>query len=436
MKSALLWRVLAFVAVLVVAGWIVSRTEWIETEADDPARGAAATDRFYGLRALLKAAGTTLETPRDLSTLPPTTGTLVLDSPFWDLFPERDAQIESWVRAGGHLVLSRAQLRDRDRERLRWVPLRPAETSRPRPGASAASTAASSAEEDDDEEDDSPAVALPPLGRPARRAEHCRETYVESPGSVPAFEPGRVFHGCLYSGDMRPRAGVAPTWQLLDGPASIALRLPLGRGQVTVVEAWQLPWPLLQEKDLRLTPGVLDTRSLLFSDHALVITALLDARPGRAIWITEREAGEPLPAWLWHHARAALLLALAALVLSLWRLGVRFGPRELGGPAVRRSAGEQVRGTGAFIAATEPEALHAATRHAFDAMARTRVPDWDALDDDEARARAIADHAGPGLAVDPATLLRALRPAPAAPPAAWIAAIATLEQARRALARH
>jgi hypothetical protein len=150
------------------------------------------------------------------------------------------------------------------------------------------------------------------------------------------------------------------------------------------------------------------------------------------VWIVEDEAREPLLAWLWHEARTPSLLALAAIALALWRLMVRFGPREAQPPRARRSMGEQVRGTGHFIAGSDPRALHAATRQAFEAVARRRVEGWAELDD-SARIEALA--ASMPHAFAPAALQASMNIGGGATPAQVIAAIAVLEQARRALLR-
>ena len=159
-----------------------------------------------------------------------------------------------------------------------------------------------------------------------------------------------------------------------------------------------------------------------------------DRAPGRAVWIVEDEAREPLLGWLWHEARTPLLLALAATLLALWRLMIRFGPREALPPQARRSMGEQVRGTGEFIAGNDPAALHAATRKAFDEVARVRVENWATLED-EARVEALARTMAPTHALDKAALLAALNATPRASSAQWLAAIATIEEARRAMLR-
>jgi hypothetical protein len=430
-KNAWILRALVAAALLTFAAWVMVNTSWVEEDVPDPVKGAAAADRYYSLRPILKAAGSTLETRTRLEPLPPAGATLVLDSPFWDLFPDRDAKLKAWVERGGHLVIATSQLDGA--EHLRWVPI---VHRRPHPPG----RAASGADDDDEDEDDAeapPARPAPGMPRAAAmpRGGHaeagCVEDYVEAPRSIPAFEPGRHYTGCLYSSALLPRAGVEPTWQLLDKDSTIALRVPVGRGSVTCVTSWWVPHAAADPSRSGLLLGY---RNVLRDDNALVVVAMLDARPGRDVWIVDDEAGEPFMQWLWHHGRAPLLLGLAAVALALWRLMVRFGPREAAPPRARRSMGEQVRGTGEFIAANEPAALHAATRRAFDDAARTRVEDWAALDDPE-RIDALARRLAPAVAIDRAALLAALNAAPRATSAQWLAAIATIEEARRALLR-
>ena len=69
-----------------------------------------------------------------------------------------------------------------------------------------------------------------------------------------------------------------------------------------------------------------------------------------------------------------------------------------------------------------------------DDAARTRIEGYADLDD-EARAAAVAAQLAPALTLDAAALVAALSAIPRAQPAQWLAAIDTIEQARRALLR-
>jgi hypothetical protein len=436
MKSPWIVRALVALGLAAIAAWFITSTHWVEVEEPLPMRGAALADRYYALRKIVAATGTPLEIRGSLEPLPPVTTTLVLDTAAWDLFPERDTRLKGWVEAGGHLVVVGPMLRP---DQLHWIPLdfrQPPRTRKPAASAARPAGAASrpllpknedddDADDEDDEDDatdakaraparaaSTPAAApaIAPASAAAGDHRHC-EFFEEPDDATPAFEPGRRFLACIYSGPLRPLRTV-PTWGLANEKGTLALRVPLGRGEVTGLSSW-LP---------------LNSRQLIAGDNALVLAAVLDLPSRRPLWLVENEEGEPLPAWIWRHARAPLLLALAAIALALWRLMVRFGPREAVLAQARRSMGEQVRGTGEFIAARDPHALHAATRDALDEAANSRIEGYAGLDEGE-RVTAIAAF----TRLDKAGLREALRPGSSATSHQVLAAIATLEQARRAL---
>ena len=431
MKSAALIRTLVGLLVLALLGWVIYHTRWEEIEVDDPARGAAATDQDYVLRKIVASAGATLEARESLEPLPPAGATLVLESRLWNIFPERDARLKAWVEAGGHLVMQ-GGLTHKAAD-LAWVPL---STVTPREGRHAASASARASDpfdpdtEDGDEQPRRETTAQRLLkDKPATTS--CWD--VEEPASIatPAFERGRIFRGCAALVAIRTLNHVDPTWALqlahtpsalrapfTPGSRMLAMRVAVGRGDVTA-----------------MTPFIASyNRGLLEGDNALIVAAILQAAPGRAVWIVRDEAREPLLGWMWHEARTPSLLALAAIALALWRLMLRFGPREAVPPQARRSMGEQVRGTGHFIAGSDPRALHAATRQAFEAAARRRVEGWAELDDD-ARIEALAATLRPAQSIDRAALRAAMNIGGGATPTQILAATAVLEQARRALLR-
>jgi hypothetical protein len=423
MNRAWLPRALALLVAGLLAAWLVKNSHWVEVEEALPPRGAALADPYYAFRKVVAATGTALEIHAALEPLPPVDTTLVIDNAAWDLFPERDARLKAWVESGGHLVVIGPMV---PAERLRWIPMSfsrlpqvvvPA-VAASRPGATASAPDADDDEDEEADNADAPASAPPPAVRrapiPARLAaaadRHC-EDFDEPDDVEPAYEPGRTYLACITTAPMRA-LHTAPTWELGNDRDPVALRMPVGRGEVTGLAFW-LP---------------VTNQDLILGDNALILAAAFELRSKRPLWLVESEEREPLPAWLWHHARAPLLLALAAVALALWRLMVRFGPREAALAQARRSMGEQVHGTGEFIASREPIALHAATRDALEEAARARISHYAALDD-AGRIDALAA----ATRLDKAALRDAWRPAPTAPRLRILAAIATLEQARRAL---
>jgi len=426
MKASTILRGVVAAAVLVLLGWVMVHTRWVEEEVDDNPRGQAATDPRYSLRRVLEGAGATLQVRTSLEPLPPPGTTLLLESGLWNIFPEREARLKAWVESGGHLVLGRAV---RGGDDLHWIPLSFAMPRR-HGGVARPDPAASDADDGDEDGQDVPTARRKPddPDRPQRRAarlldprkpwDRCLDYEETGATTQPAYEAGRTYRACGYSGMLRVLDHAVPTWVLAASHTNetLAIRVPIGRGSVTGVA----PAPML------------DNHGLLQHDNALVAGAVLQAAPGRAVWIIEDEKREPLLGWMWHEARTPSLLALAAIALALWRLMVRFGPRVAPPPRARRSMGEQVRGTGQFIAGTDPRALHAATRQAFEDAARKRVEGWAALPDDE-RIAALAAAVAHSHAIAQPLLRQSLNVGPGATPAQILAAIAVLEQARRML---
>jgi len=429
MKTFWIIRIAVVLAIAAIAGWVVRGTHWVEVTVDEDERGLAATDPEYSLRRIVEAGGATLEMRTTLEPLPPPDATLLLNSSFWNIFPGRAERLKTWVQNGGHLVVQGThENADKD---LRWLPISFAVPKPLRPASApgdVVGTTLPRAREDSDggtdagtrREDREQPFDHPFKGQFRLRGGNGCSNFTETPATTePAYETGRVYRGCMSGGPMRAVKDAEPTWTLVDGKSRIlAMRVPYGRGSVTGVSYL----------------AVLDNRGLLRADNGLIAGAILQAHPGRAIWIVEDESREALPRWMWHQARTPMLLILAAVLLSLWRLLPRFGPREAALPQGRRSMGEQVRGTGQFIANADPWALHDATRKAFEAVGRTRIDDWAARDDAE-RVAALAQALAPAATLDKAALLAALTPPPLATPAQIVAAIAVIEQARRALLR-
>ena len=431
MRTFWIIRIAVALAIAAIAGWVVHETRWVEVLVDEDERGLAATDPQYSLRRIVEASGATLEMRTALEPLPPPDATLLLDSSFWNIFPGRAERLKTWVENGGHLVVQ--GLHENADKDLRWLPIS-FFVPKPRPASApgdVVGTTLPRAKDDDEDEDDRRATNVKPdereqpfdhpfKGQRRPRSSHdCRNFKETSATTEPAYEIGRVYRGCMTVEQMRPVNHATPTWTLVDRSNGIlAMRVPYGRGSVTGVSFL----------------AVLDNRGLLQADNGLIAGAILQARPGRAIWIVEDESREALPRWLWHQARTPTLLILAAVLLSLWRLLPRFGPREAALPQARRSMGEQVSGTGQFIANADPRALHDATRKAFEAVGRTRIDHWADRDDAE-RVAALAQALAPAATLDTAALLAALVPPPFATPAQIVAAIAVIEQARRALLR-
>jgi len=354
-----LTRVLLLILAGVAAAWLATVTEWAEVEVEKPPRGEAARNPFFALDQLAGELEVRLEHRKDLETLPPAGVRLVLTSPYWDLFPERSAALRQWVETGGHLVLPGRMLSEEALQE--WLPLAHGDKVR---------------------------SAARPSGRrvPPPEERHCRE--LEGAAS-PAGTERVAYKVCAapHWRELVPEPGVVVQW-VLQGPEGIEmLRVPFGRGSVAAYG----PWALMHNRDL--------TRW----DHALAASALLQLQRGSVVWVVAEESSQPLLAWVWQHGRVALLLVLGAIAAWLWRSAIRFGPLGAVPMPERRSMGEQVAGTGAFLRRHGTATLHAAQVRALQETARMRLPGYARLPP-AAATDAIAQATG----LDAAALARAL----------------------------
>ena len=408
------WGVRALVVALVVALaiWIQRSIEWVDVPFPVPPQGEAARDPFYAAKRLAERLGASVTTVRNFDQLPPPGATLVLASYRWAMFPGREQALERWVRAGGHLVaLQRAW--SVDAEAPGWVQIKSSMPPRPGSGSHAESPRpAGTASAPPAEVAPASAAASDPLAGIARLLAPPCARYVEPDASEGAYGAPRGYGVCGWPS--RILRAATPRWQLVGASGAVAVRVALGAGDVTS----------------NAIEGSFTNQSLLRDDGALAFAAMLQLAPGDRVWFVVDEARAPLLSLLWQHGAPAIVLALAALGLALWRGGARFGPRLLDAPLARRSIGEQVRRTAAFVAGGGGAALHAASVRALDDEARRSIANYAGLLARSERSDAIAKKTGD----DPAALAAAMAPHPNAGRKRIAAAIHRLERARRVLA--
>ncbi|WP_213959736.1 MULTISPECIES: DUF4350 domain-containing protein [unclassified Variovorax] len=334
MKDNLIRIVVALLLVAAVA-WLVDATEWAPTESRTPARGEAATNAFYATQKLLRELGGTVVKRPGLDQMPPAQARLLLASRHWDLFPDRAARLREWVEQGGQLLIPGSMV---GHESLKdWLPL------------------------------DSRIVKADPKAEPAPKSSaaaaakdaDCRT--LTEPDSSPASYAGlRNFRFCgVHAGSeyVSKDGKRMPLWSMQGPRGAEMLRMPMGKGSVTVIGSW----------------SVLTNGNLLRADNPLLVAAALEARAGAEYWFVVEESREPFVRWLWHNGQAAILLGLLALGVALWRAGVRFGPLIASIGTQRRSMAEQVRGTAEFLHMHGGDALHAAQVRALDESARRQL---------------------------------------------------------------
>jgi len=395
------WVMTALIAAIIAASiaWFMRSIEWIETDVPTPARGEAARDRFYVAKQLARRLGASVTTVHDLERLPPVGATLLIGSRRWSMFPGREAALRRWVDAGGRLVVLQSAW-SAEGETPRWVPMRSAPLRRDGPAAPASAAAAAASAPRDIEA----FLALLAKGAPC-------DDFVEPEGIDPAFGAARHYRLC--GQQIRVLHAAAPTWLLRSSEGAVAARVGYGRGDITA----------------NALDGSFDNRALVRDDGALAFAAMLQLREGDTVWFFDEETRARFLSLLWDRGAPALLLAGAAIMLLLWRSGTRFGPLLADTARARRSVGEQVRRTAAFIAAGGGAALHRASVRALEEEARRSIAGYATLLGARERAEAIAR----STREDAASLGAAMSPLQRPDRHRLATAIARLERARRAL---
>lgn len=352
------WLIAA--AVLIVIGaliaWIAPRVYWEETSVPMPLRGEARTNPFYTAQRLVEELGGRSERRRAMDQKPPVDAVLVLADWHWSLIESRRRALEAWVEDGGRLVID-ATLVGGDDELAAWTGIAreyPAPAPEPEEGApqNEPAEAQPPAEEETAEEETGEEDA-------DDDAEDCWTLEVSHGGS--ALNPvGGEYWTCNFGGYSWLTSEREPAWALHDGDDFQAVRVRVGRGSVTFLNA--MPF---------------GNRDLLRHDHARLFADIVQLRRGDLVLFASEEEHASLLALIWIHGAPVVVLTLLFIGLALWRGGMRFGPMEAAPALARRSLAEQIRGTGQFILrAGEGRALHAAMVRAVHEAAARRIPGY------------------------------------------------------------
>jgi hypothetical protein len=344
-----------------------------------PPTGEALTNPFYAVQRFAEALGARTAWDRVLATPPSTDSVIVLSTWHWDLIAGRREALERWVESGGRLVVDRTLTGGED-EFEHW------------------SGVGREYRVDHTEE----------TARADR--DFCGSFQEEQNGTPSSGSRDRRYSMCDLDGISFLTSKQTAVWALRDASGIQAVRVAVGRGRVTVINA---------------TP--FRERSLFDGDHGWLFTAATEMRRGDEVHFMSEDAHPSLLALLWRHGAPAVMLTLVLVALVLWRGGVRFGPLAAAPDAARRSLVEQIRGTGQFVLRHGGgRSLHAASVRALDEAATRRVPTYASLSPDE-RAAALARLTG----IDRDALAGALQHVGGSRSHELRNAIALLETARR-----
>jgi hypothetical protein len=335
--------ILGVVAVLLLGAlgyWLASISHWEEVEIPGTPKGEALTNPFYSLQHLSESLGAHTRVRHEIVSMPPPGSIIVLDFWNWDMIPERRQRLEQWVSDGGRLVVNFAQLNEGGFQE--WSGIKPlADSSYPRqthrPLQSDGNT----------------------CGR--------RETLLTA-----SSEPHEQFdtYGFTPSGITTTRKN---TWRLRDEDGiTQALRIPIGRGSVTLLNAL-----------------LVSNRGVLCGDYGLLFAAATQLHHGDTITFLTEGKGGSLLGLIWQYGAPVVALAGVWITLWLWRSAVRFGPLAAPTESARRSLAEQIRGTGQFtLRFGGGAALYAATVRALNEVASRHILHYERLSASE-RVRAL-----------------------------------------------
>jgi hypothetical protein len=363
---------LAAILVVAVVAWIASNTYWEAFDAHLGPRGDALTNPFYAAQRLASLLGTHTQLRHEIVATPSPDAVIVLGDWNWSVIPERRERFERWVREGGRLVVARGLLADPQFNAWTGVSRERAPDGEPSSCGAGASCDSVTME----------------AGKATKRWDICDLAMV------------------TYLGTTRK-----VSWRLNDTRSRAqALRVPIGRGSVTIINADPF-------REQGLTCG----------DNALLFVAATQLKRGDSIVFLTEENADSLLQLIWRYGSPVVVLIAVLIMLWLWRSGVRFGPLLAEPDPARRSLAEQIRGTGQFtLRFGGGRALHAAAVRALDETAARLVPHYDRLTGEE-RITALVPLTGFGTS----ELSGALDRASARNSHELRKAIATLELGRR-----
>jgi hypothetical protein len=378
-------RILGVIFVLAFAGvapWIAKNTYWTEVAVPTPLKGEAATNPFYSAQHFAGLLGARTEWRHVLGSAPPQDSIIVIAYWQWSLIEGRRRMLEEWVAAGGRLVVDHTVIGSE--EFVRWTGIRRESLVEGHEGAS---------------ENDV-------------HGKGCRTLKLEGE-ALTANGVRTGYELCDPSLHSRLLSGRRASWALGDARGIQALRVDIGRGSATTINA-----------------NPFGNRELLQGEHGLIFVAATQLHSGDHILFLSDE-GTSLLGLMWAYGAPVLLLASGLVALALWRGSLRFGPLAATPDPARRSLGEQIRGTGQFTMRFDGgRALHAATVRALTAAADRRLIGYARLSGEE-RIAALAGAAN----VEPGALSRVVNHSGPRRPGELGSALALLEQARRTISR-
>jgi hypothetical protein len=331
MTRRIVW-VLVAASLAALIYWIGSNTYWADTKIPMPPKGEAATNPFYAVQRFTEALGARSSWDRTLN-VPAPDAVIVLSTWQWNLSASRRDALERWVESGGRLVVDWSLSGGEEFDRWSGI--------------------SRVYREPDDEEEP---------GAPDDKDECAK--FQEEHDQTPSLGTDTTRHWiCDFDTDSFLTSTRNVRWALREASGIQAMRVDVGRGSVTVINAAPFRY-----------------RKLFDGDHGWLFVAATQLRRGDEVHFLSEDDHPSLLALLWQHGGPVVVLALTLVALALWRGAVRFGPLAPANEAARRSLADQIRGTGQFaLQHGGGESLHAACVRALDDAAQRRIPGYTRL---------------------------------------------------------
>lgn len=383
MKSGHIITAAVLLAVALLIAWIARNTYWDEVTVPMPIKGEARTNSMYAAQRLAETLGATVHAQRPRDSLPDASAVIYVSYWSWNLVPSRREQLQRWVESGGRLVADRSLIGG-ERELEDWTGI-------------ARSTLPAS-------EDDSRSPS-----RGGEGDDDCVDLETET--AAPDANTTRAFYRvCGVDHGSRLTSSRRPVWILSDAKGMQALRVDIGRGSFTLLNA-----------------SPFENRELFQGDGALLFVAATGIDRGDRIHFLSEEESRSLLDLIWMHGAPVVMLSLGVIALALWRGSLRFGPPAGVPDPARRSLAEQIVGTGRFtLRFGGGRALHAAAVRALHETAHRYVTGYAGLQSDT-RIAALARNTG----LDESSLAEAINYAGPRRAGELRKVLALLETARR-----
>ena len=256
---------LALVAAL--ATWVAFKLHWETITVPTPAKGEGLTNPYYALEHFVANLGIH---PREISTVRGLQPEAVLVLEEWgdELTHPPVAALESWVEAGGRLVISSALLESYPALRA-WSGIKRARATRAPADGKPPSPAPAQGK---------PAASPPVPPATTGSGADCPLMTVRADGAP----TGQSFRVCDVGPTLAFDGERAPAWSLADNRGMHVIRTGVGFGEITVLEP----------------PDVLSNAMLKRADHAEMFAAAAGLRHDDTLLIFHPATAVPLPVLL------------------------------------------------------------------------------------------------------------------------------------------